>query len=58
MSRDDGPAVQAAAEPVDYQDVPPFPEGSPEYERYREELTAELRKFARGEEPYPYPPTD
>ncbi len=33
-----------------------FPEGTPEYAAYRAELTEELGKFARGEEPYPYEP--
>lgn len=36
---------------------PKFPEGTPEYEAYRAELKTELSKFARGEEPYPYPDT-
>lgn len=46
-----------AGEPVEvyYQDPPPFPEGSPEYLAYRAELAAELRKFAAGEHPHPYP---
>ncbi len=35
---------------------PRFPEGTPEYAAYRAELTEELGKFARGEEPYPYEP--
>lgn len=34
------------------------PEGTPEYETYRAELTTELGKFARGEEPYPYVKAD
>lgn len=33
---------------------PRFPKGTPEYEAYRKELTAELGKFACGEDPYPY----
>jgi hypothetical protein len=33
---------------------PRFPEGTPEYAAYRQELQVELDKFARGEEPYPY----
>jgi len=47
-----------AGDPVEvyYQDPPPFPEGSPEYIRYRAELTAELRKFAAGQHPYRYQP--
>lgn len=33
---------------------PIHPKGTPEYEAYATELHAELGKFARGEEPYPY----
>lgn len=35
---------------------PIHPEGTPEYEQYTQELKVELGKFARGEEPYPFPP--
>lgn len=34
---------------------PRHPEGTPEYAAYRTELRTELDKFAKGEEPYPYP---
>lgn len=33
---------------------PIYPAGTPEYEAYAAELHAELGKFARGEDPYPY----
>lgn len=36
-------------------DGPRYPAGSPEYAAYAAELKQELRKFATGEEPYPYP---
>lgn len=32
---------------------PKYPEGTPEYEAYREVLAIELAKFAAGEDPYP-----
>lgn len=35
--------------------APQYPPGTPEYEKYAEDLRVELGKFARGEEPYPYP---
>lgn len=35
---------------------PEFPEGTPEYERYRTALVAELRPWATGEPPYEYLP--
>lgn len=38
-------------------EAPRFPEGTPEYDAYRAELRVELSKFAKGEKPYPYPPT-
>lgn len=31
-----------------------YPKGTPEYDAYKAELTVELGKFARGEDPYPY----
>jgi len=37
--------------------APTFPPGTPEYNAYATGLRAELAKFAKGEEPYPYPPT-
>lgn len=34
---------------------PRYPAGTPEYEQYAEELRTELKKWAAGEPPYPYP---
>jgi hypothetical protein len=36
-------------------DSPRYPAGTPEHEAYATELKQELRKFAAGEQPYPYP---
>lgn len=39
-------------DPTDWTPQVRFPEGTPEYEAYRAELTVELDKFARSEPPY------
>jgi hypothetical protein len=36
-------------------DSPRYPAGTPEHTAYATELKQELRKFAAGEDPYPYP---
>ncbi len=41
---------------ADYTAPPEFPEGTPQYDRYRAELRTELDAWARGDDPYPYDP--
>lgn len=35
--------------------VPAFPEGTPQHDAYAADLRTELDKFAKGEDPYPFP---